>query len=310
MASKIKEVKTKKILWLDITNADQDNLKYLRQEFGFDPADIAECSPTLQRQKLNDRQKYIFMVLQFPVYNRATGSIEPSEMDMFISKKYLIINHDGQLKPLTDFFNLCQTDTLIRANIDRDETIALLYKILSRLYNYCYPIINHINIDIDSVEKEILNKAEEETIRNVLLVKRNITNFQKTLQAHYGILQRFTETSGGSLNCPPELQKEFFYLINQTKDIWNTLVNYKDTINALHETQSSMTNLKINEIMKTLTIFSVIVFPLTLLAAVFGMNTVGSMPFVESEHGFWYILGLMFLGLGAMLLYFKKRKWI
>ncbi|HOZ36383.1 MAG TPA: magnesium transporter CorA family protein [bacterium] len=309
MASKIKEIRTKKILWLDITNADQDNLKYLRQEFGFDPADIAECSPTLQRQKLNDRQKYIFMVLQFPVYNRATGSIESSEMDMFISKKYLIISHNGQLKPLSDFFNLCQTDTLTRANIDKDEAITLVHKILSKLYNYCYPIINHINIDIDSVEKQILNKAEEETIRNVLLIKRNITNFQKTLQAHYGILQRFIEASG-SLNCPPQLQKEFFYLINQTKDIWNTLVNYKDTINALHETQSSMTNLKINEIMKTLTIFSVIVFPLTLLAAVFGMNTVMSMPFVESEHGFWYIIGLMFLGMCMMLLYFKKRKWI
>jgi len=159
------------------------------------------------------------------------------------------------------------------------------------------------------VEKQILSKAEEETIIKVLLVKRNIVNFQKTLQSHYGILQRFSEISGG-LNCPESLRREFSFLLNHTKDIWNTLVNYKDTINALHETQSSMTNLKINEIMKTLTIFSVIVFPLTLLAAVFGMNTVESMPFVESEHGFWYIVGLMFCGLGVMLLYFRKRKWI
>jgi magnesium transporter len=112
------------------------------------------------------------------------------------------------------------------------------------------------------------------------------------------------------LDCPEGLRKEFVYLLNHTKDIWNTLVNYKDTINALHETQASMTSLKINEIMKTLTIFSVIVFPLTLLAAVFGMNTVKSMPFVEHEHGFWYIVGLMLCGLCIMLLYFKKRKWI
>jgi magnesium transporter len=309
MVSKIKEIKTQKILWLDIINADQDNLKYLRQEFGFDAADIAECAPSLQRQKLNDRQGYIFMVLQFPVYNRETGAIEPSEIDMFISKKYLVTIHDGRLKPLTDFFNLCQTDTLASANIEKDEPILILFKILSKLYNYCYPIINHINIDIDNVEKQILSKAEEETIIKVLLIKRNIVNFQKTLQSHCGILQRFLEVAGG-LNCSEKLRHEFEYLLNHTKDIWDTLVNYKDTINALHETQSSMTTLKINEIMKTLTIFSVIVYPLTLLASVFGMNTVKSMPFIEHEHGFWYIISLMICAFGLMLLYFKRRKWL
>ncbi|NMC51720.1 magnesium transporter CorA family protein [Candidatus Kuenenbacteria bacterium] len=309
MLSKIKELKTRHALWLDITNPDQDNLKYLRQEFGFDPSDIAECAPLLQRQKINDRQKYIFIVLQFPVYNREVGTIEPSELDIFVSKKQLIVCHDGRLKPLVDFFNLCQTDPLTRSTIEKDDALTIFFKILSKLYNYCYPIINHINLDIDNVEKQILSKAEEETIRNVLLIKRNIVNFQKTLQSHYGILQRFVE-SMINFNCPEGLRKEFIFLVNHTKDIWNTLVNYKDTINALHETQTSMTNLKINEIMKTLTIFSVIVFPLTLLAAVFGMNTVESMPFVESEHGFWYIVGLMLFGLCMMLLYFKRRRWI
>ena len=309
MSSKIKEIKTKKTHWLDIINASHDDLKYLRQTFTFDPLDVADCSPMLQRQKINDRKQYVFIVLQFPIYGRATGAVEPSEIDTFVSKKQLVTVHDGRLKPLVDFFNLCQTDTLTRANLEQDEPMVIFFKILNKLYDYCYPILNHINLDIDRVEKDILKRAEEETIKNILSIKRNIVNFQKTMQSHYGILQNFVEIMG-ELNASRELKTEFYNLISHTKDIWNTLVNYKDTINALHETQSSMTSLKINEIMKTLTIFSVIVFPLTLLAAIFGMNTVQSMPFVEQEHGFWYVLAVMAFAVVCMFGYFKKRKWL
>jgi len=68
--------------------------------------------------------------------------------------------------------------------------------------------------------------------------------------------------------------------------------------------------LKINEIMKTLTIFSVIVFPLTLLAAIFGMNTMNAMPFANSQYDFWYIMGIMLMGAVIMFGFFKKKRWL
>ncbi|MBU4375137.1 magnesium and cobalt transport protein CorA, partial [Patescibacteria group bacterium] len=67
---------------------------------------------------------------------------------------------------------------------------------------------------------------------------------------------------------------------------------------------------RLSDIMKTLTIFSVIVFPLTLLAAIFGMNIMGGMPFTESKDGFWIIIAIMLLGCFCMLLFFKKKKWL
>ena len=74
----------------------------------------------------------------------------------------------------------------------------------------------------------------------------------------------------------------------------------KEIIEALEDTNTSLISFKLNDIMRTLTIFSVIVFPLTLLAAIFGMNTVNGMPFVSSPHGFWEILAIMFIGAGFM----------
>ena len=80
-------------------------------------------------------------------------------------------------------------------------------------------------------------------------------------------------------------------------------------MDALHSTNQSLIDFRINEIIKTLTIFSVIVFPLTLIAAIFGMNA-ANMPIVGSPYGFWIILGLMASGTICMLFYFKRRKWL
>jgi magnesium transporter len=90
--------------------------------------------------------------------------------------------------------------------------------------------------------------------------------------------------------------------------VWDALDVQRDTINALHETNASLIDFRINEIMKTLTIFSVVIFPITLLAAIFGMNT-SNMPFVDSAHGFWIIIGIMVASVLGMLTFFKAKKW-
>ncbi len=308
MANNIKELKTKKFIWIDIAQATQSNLKFLKNEFGFETADLNECLPMTQRQKILKRNNYVFVVLQFPFYNREIKSIETSEVDLFIGKNFLITIHEDELTPLVSYFHICQTDPIMRSQLTNETVISVLHKLLNKLYNYCYPILNHINLDINQIEKDILQQAEEQTVHNILIIKRNIVNFQKAMQSHRNILNKLMEyTNNWRRNST---NNDYNNLISHTKDIWDYLTNYKDIINALHETQESITNLKINEIMKTLTIFSVVVFPLTLLAAIFGMNTIEGMPFVNSPYGFWYIIGIMVGGMFVMFGYFKKRKWL
>ena len=61
--------------------------------------------------------------------------------------------------------------------------------------------------------------------------------------------------------------------------------------------------------MKVLTMFAVVVFPLTLLAAIFGMNT-KYLPIVGTEHDFWIILTIMIIGTIFMLILFKRKRWL
>ena len=90
--------------------------------------------------------------------------------------------------------------------------------------------------------------------------------------------------------------------------VWNEIQDHRETIQALAETNESLLSAKINEIIKVLTVFSVIVLPLTLIASIWGMN-IENMP-LTSVSGFWVLIGIMVTILVAMIGYFKKKKWL
>jgi len=288
--------------WINIAKQSRPEIEWLRKNFKFDELTLKDCLPPNQRPKVDEYESYIFMILQFPVYNKKTGEIESSEIDFFIAKNYLITIHNNTITAINELFS---------KKLNVNSTGELLYIIMSELLHYCFPMLNHISQDIDAIESHIFKIGYNNinTIKEILRIKRNIVDFRKVMQAHKSIIKKLIRTSNKFLTTQ-KLEAYYGNLVNHTKDIWEFLENYKDTIDAMHETHESLNSNRLNQIIKTLTIFSVIVFPLTLLAAIFGMNTINSMPFVSSAYDFWYIVGIMFISVFCMIFYFKHKKWI
>jgi magnesium transporter len=302
---------TNDLIWANIVNAKKEEISYLRKKYKFSDIDLrdAQASLTAQRPKFYTRNGYSFLILQFPVFNKKTRTIEAEEVDFFIGKNYLIICHRNQLPPLVELFNACETDKFYREQYFSDENIGLLYEIITRLQEYCYPLIDHMSLDIQHIEKQIFNGNERQMVKEILLIKRNILNVRKIMEAHKDVLQKLARSKANYM--PTENMKVYYNdLIEHTKNIWDILNGQKETIEALEDTNTSMISFKLNDIMRTLTVFSVIVFPLTLLAAIFGMNTVNGMPFVNHPLGFWIIIGIMLIGAFFMFIYFKRKRWI
>jgi magnesium transporter len=97
--------------------------------------------------------------------------------------------------------------------------------------------------------------------------------------------------------------------VEHSKRIWEALDNQKELIEVLNNTNESLLNDRMTDIMKTLTIFSVLVLPLNLLAGIFGMNA-KYMPFVNHPLGFVIILGIMLFCSFGMMTIFKSKRWM
>ena len=303
----IKEIKYDSgFRWVNIDKPGKKQINWLRDNFNFDETDLKDCLPPNQRPKVVDYPTYIFMILQFPVYNPETGEINSSEINFFVSKDYLIVVHTDKLPTINELFNKEKKEKGKNGKMS-----TLLYLVLHDLLHYCFPMLNHISQDIDSIESYIFkfDKNNISTIREILRIKRNIVDFRKIMQAHKSIIQKLIRQSEEFLTTT-KIEAYYTNLVSHTKDIWEFLENYKDTIDALHETHESLNSNRLNQIIKTLTVFSVIVFPLTLFAAIFGMNTMNSMPFIGSPYDFWYIVGIMFIAMLGMIFYFKHKKWL
>lgn len=303
MTKNIEEFRTKKFSWINVTKNGEKELEYFRKKFGFLDLDLKDCLPPLQRPKLVARPNYLFMILLFPVFDRKTRVLRASEVDFFITPNTLITVNPKEVVPLQEIFGRCQ------AKKDKYSNSAdLLHKILHELLLSCFPMLVHISNDIDNVENQLRSEFEKGTITEILRIKTNIVNFRKAMQPHKQVIRSLIAEAPKFF--PTQKIKIYFEnLVSYTKEIWDLLDNYKDTIDALHETNVSLIDFRINVIMKTLTIFSVIVFPLTLLAAVFGMNTPG-MPLANHPYGFWIILTSMIFGALGLLWFFERKKWL
>lgn len=298
----------KKISWLNIADAGKPELEYLRKKYNFDLIHLHASSSQVYnpRPQVTESSNYIFIILHFPVLKN--GAVFPGEMEFFVTQDSLITLHNNNIGALNDFFNLSKKDPSSLLTAEKTTMSTLIYELLEKLILSCFPLLDHNSKAINEMEEVIFAQRQKEAVSQILLMRHNITNLRKILQNHKNILKSLVVMENDLF--PGENKSEYFKLIAHTKNIWEILENQKEIVEMLNSTNESLLNYRLSDIMKTLTIFSVIVFPLTLLAAIFGMNTVNGMPFVENEHGFWIILGIMLMGSLGMLLFFEKKKWL
>src|ERR671914_502373 len=99
-----------------------------------------------------------------------------------------------------------------------------------------------------------------------------------------------------------------YEIVDDSERIWDMLENFKEVVEALEDTNESVLSHRVNEVLRVLTAFSVVILPLTLIASIWGMNV--GVPWEGETHGFWIVLGGMVVLLAGMVAYFRRRGWL
>ncbi len=311
---RIREFKNANFSWIHIVHPTALETKELAQRFKFEAIDLTDVLPPLQRPKIVERPNYIFMILLFPVFNRQTRRIHPAEVDFFIGKDFFITATSEDLFPLSELFVHCQKgkDKGVKQWSVETTPVELLYEVLSRLEQYCFPISIHINNDIDKIENEIFNlKNKTETINEVLRIKTNIVNFRKAMNRHTHVIQKFLNKAPRFF-APEKTDKLNLYfkdLAERSEDLWQMLESYQDTIDAVHESHLSLINHHSNVIMQIFTIFTTVIFSVELVISWVSFD-LDTLSFQNNPAGFLAANAGLLLVILMMVIFFKKRNWI
>lgn len=311
----IEEIRAKTRRWINITDAKDINgpeIRYLKKNFNFHSINLEDCISVGQRPKIDTYKDSFFVVLLYPIYNRRTGEIIPAEIDFFVGRGYIITIHDNKLQTIVRYFNHLKKQKNQREMTEylSNNVIIMLYEQLSRLLGHCFPMLDHISVDIHKAEKNIFQRKEKELVEQILVSRRNIVNFRKSMSAHKNILKKLQNANRG-LNLFDPKKADIYYnsLIDKSKDIWDSLDSFKESIEALHDTNESLISFRLNQIMKNFTVISVIIFVLTLVATILGLDAHAT-PFINWPFAFWIIVLIEILVALIVFKFFKRKKWL
>lgn len=305
----IYELEHQGVLWVNVTKQGEKELQEIQRRFGFDKLDVMESLPPFQRPKIVKRANYCFMVLHFPIFDRETRRLGYTEVDFFLSQNYLVTVHDNKLLPIDTLFAECRKNMTSRSEFFSTSSAHILFELLTRLLDSIFPILLHVNDDINLVDRKLFTKVSgREMAEEILRLKTNVVNFRRTMQGHKTVLERLVMYCGREYGLSV-FQNYLNSLREFTNEIWHMIESQRESIDALHEANESLLTLRTNNIMRILTVISVITFPLTLLATIFGIHTPAN-PFLDLIGGFWVILSLMLIMAMAMYWNFKKRDWV
>lgn len=95
--------------------------------------------------------------------------------------------------------------------------------------------------------------------------------------------------------------------INELLDL---IESHKDTINSIRELYIAYVSLQMNDTIKTLTIFSVILLPLTFITGFYGMNGINLNNFFTVPSGLSLVLITMGIIIAVLIIFFRKKQWI
>lgn len=305
----IDTIKYKKIVWLDIKHPNGAQIRSLRKKYKFHELDIEDCLSKTERPKIDEYEKYLFIILHLPYYNKRFKRIETEEIKIFIGQNYLITIHENILKTLQEIIEKSKKQLKERKELLGEGSDYLLYEIINRLFDDCFFLIDELASNIKEVEKDVFTEEmrQKDMLKDILLLKKNTINFRRIIFPQRTVLAQLRHKNKKFIS--EDLQIYFDNVVDKIEKIWNSLENLKEIAETLEDTNKSIISHNINSVMKTLTIFSVIMLPLTFITSLYGMN-IKNLPSAENPTAFIIILGIMAVVAISMLMFFRIKRWL
>jgi magnesium transporter len=298
--------------WLDMLKPTDEEYALLDEVFGFHPLAIEDSINYTQRPKIESYQHvgdacdvgYFYMVFHGPDVETFKEKLRTRELDMFMSERYLVTIHEDGFKTIDEIAQRATTDARVVLDPGID---MLLHNILDHITDAYMPILDYLGEQLDEIEDKALREPTPEVLIAIAEKKRELLNLRRVVGPQREVVAQLTRGEVPFIRM--ETRAYFRDVQDHLVRTVETVELYRDLVLGARDIYLSSISNNLNQIMKTLTIISVIALPLTVVTSFFGMNF-EALPGIHTAWGFWIAMGLM-VALEVFLLWlFKKKKWL
>jgi magnesium transporter len=294
---------TDNLLWLDVDTAETSDLSVLRREFDFHELALEDAVRHVQRPKVDTYQDFSFIVFYAVDAASRVTDLRLLQLSIFVGPNYLVTVHHGRLAEIEE------SAERWRRNIEKIERSigTLLYSLLDSIVDSYFPVIDQVADLVEDLEETVFERFDESALADIFRLKKALLSLRRVVAPERDVLnvliRRDTPLFGPA--SVVYFQDVYDHLVRVT----DSIDIYRDLLSSALDAFLSMSSNRLNEVMKTLTSWTIPLMAAALLAGVWGMNFV-HMPELNWRAGYPLALSTMAVTISVIVLYFRRRRWL
>lgn len=302
---------TSSVSWINIDGLHEvEVIEKLGRQFELHPLILEDILNTGQRPKLEDFDKYIFIVLKMLSYDGEKESIEAEQVSLVLGRNFVISFQER----IGDVFE--QIRNRIRNAKGRIRKMGpdyLCYALMDAVVDNYFAILEKVGEKIESMEEKLVADPSEKTLQDIHKLKREMIFLRKSVWPLRELISGLQRIESSLINESTGVYLRDVY--DHTIQVIDTVESFRDMISGMLDIYLSSISNKMNAVMKVLTIIATIFIPLTFIAGIYGMNfnpekSPFNMPELNWYWGYPAIGLVMVVIVFVMLIYFRKKKWL
>jgi magnesium transporter len=303
---------TNLFLWVDLEKPTAEETKRVLEDiFHFHPLSIEDCvsvspSPKVEEYSPKDEDKfspYLFMVIHAVDYSRKDGVFATSELNFFLGKNFLVTFHEVPLKSVAATEERCLKSTVHIARAPDRVAHTLLDGIVE---NY-KPALEELSLEIADLEQQVVEHPSKRTLNRLLQIKKEVLHLRQIIGPQREVLARFAK--GEFKLIRPHLVPYYRDVYDGLFHISELAQNYTDSLTGILQVYLNMSSNQTGEVVKLLTVITVITTPAILIGTWYGMNFEHNFPELHWKYGYATAAVVTVVSTILTYWYFKRKKW-
>jgi len=296
---------SKDVSWINVTGVhDAHVIKTLGEIFELHSLVLEDIVNTSQRPKVEFFDDYVLVVVTMFYYDGETRELVAEQVSIVCGKTMVITFQEREGDIFEPLRNRIRHK---KGRVRFFGTDYLTYALIDSIVDHYYVLLEDMQGRIEVAEEQLEVSADEDAYRTVHHCKKELLYFRRALwplRENIAVLQR-----GESPFIGDSVEVFFRDVYDHTVHVIEAIETFQDVLAGLRELYLSSLSNRMNEVMKVLTIFASIFIPLTFIAGIYGMNF-EFMPELAWRWGYFFVWGVMGAVFCAMVLYFRKKKWL
>jgi magnesium transporter len=293
------------MVWVSLESARAEEINLvLGETFAFHPLAIEDClSDGYQIAKVDDFENYLFIIANALKVNQGEFDLDSSELDIFLGRNLLVSCYTAAtMAPVERVWKRLQRDH----RVYNHGTDFLCHALLDALVDEYMPVTDNMENEIEMLEDTVLQRPNPKVLERLLMIKHSIVSLRRMITPLREVVNRLARDQYPQIEPGNRLYfRDIYDHLVWILDIAETI---RDIVSGAMDIYLNSTSLRLNEVMKALTIVSTIFLPLAFVTGLFGMNFI-HIPGLSHPLGFWIVCLLCLCISLGMIFFFKKRQW-